>query len=245
VFQSSRISPEALADLSLRPQLIALGLDPRDGGQDGTLNVISLDIRRNTAQPNPLNAIRGYSVDVHFERAGFFGSYEYTNASFDARHYLRVPLGRRGVILATRVQAGSIAPDGGAPDRVPFAKRYFLGGSTSLRGWGRYEVSPLSMSGLPLGGFSMFQASVEARIRLFGQLGAVVFLDAGNVWEDEWRLRPNDLRYAAGPGLRYLTPVGPIRVDLGYQLNPIPGLLVDGQPEGRRWRAHFSIGQAF
>jgi outer membrane translocation and assembly module TamA len=101
------------------------------------------------------------------------------------------------------------------------------------------------MSGLPLGGFSMFQASVEARIRLFGQLGAVVFLDAGNVWEDEWRLRPNDLRYAAGPGLRYLTPVGPIRVDLGYQLNPIPGLLVDGQPEGRRWRAHFSIGQAF
>ncbi len=247
VFQSSRIERAALDDLSLRPQLIALGLDPRDGGQDGTLNAISFDIRRNTAQPNPLNAFRGYSVDVHLERAGGFfrGSYDYTNASIDARQYLRVPFGRRGVVMAARVQAGSIAPDGGAPDRVPFAKRYFLGGSTSLRGWGRYEVSPLSGSGLPLGGFSMFQASVEARIRLFGQLGAVVFLDGGNVWDDEWRLRLNDLRYSAGPGLRYLSPVGPIRIDLGYQLNPIPGLLVDGEPEGRRWRVHFSIGQAF
>jgi outer membrane translocation and assembly module TamA len=91
----------------------------------------------------------------------------------------------------------------------------------------------------------MVQATVEARIRLIGQLGAVLFLDAGNVWEDEWQVRTDDLRYAAGPGLRYITPVGPVRVDFGYQLNPIPGLLVDGKPEGRRWRIHFSIGQAF
>lgn len=246
VYQSSRISREALADLSLRPQLIALGLDPRTGGQDGTLNALSFDFRRNTSQPNPLNAFRGYSIDVHLERAGgpFQGSYDYTNASFDARHYLRVPIARR-VVLATRAQAGSIAPGAGVAARVPFAKRYFLGGSTSLRGWGRYEVSPLSGSGLPLGGFSMFQATVEARVRLLGQLGAVLFLDAGNVWEDEWQLRFDDLRAAAGPGLRYVTPVGPVRIDFGYQLNPIPGLLVDGKPETRRWRVHFSIGQAF
>ena len=246
VFQSSRISREALADLSLRPQLIALGLDPRTGGQDGTLNALSFDFQRNTAQPNPLNAFRGYSLDVHLERAGgwFQGSYSYTSASFDARHYQRLGIGR-GLVLATRVQAGSIAPDDGVSALVPFAKRYFLGGATSLRGWGRYEVSPLSGSGLPLGGFSMFQGTVEARVRLVGQLGAVIFLDAGNVWEDEWRLRLDDLRYTAGPGLRYNTPVGPIRIDLGYQLNPIPGLLVDGKPQGRQWRLHFSIGQAF
>ncbi len=246
VYQSSRISREALADLSLRPTLIALGLDPRTGGQDGTLTALSFDIRRNTSQPNPLNAFRGYSIDVHLERAGgpFRGSYHYSNASLDVRHYLRVPVGR-GIVLATRAQAGSIAPDGGVSARVPFAKRYFLGGSTSLRGWGRYEVSPLSGSGLPLGGFSMFQATVEARVRLWGQLGAVAFLDAGNVWEDEWQLRLRDFRYAAGPGLRYITPAGPVRVDLGYQLNPIPGLLVGDKREGRHWRIHFSIGQAF
>jgi outer membrane protein insertion porin family/translocation and assembly module TamA len=54
-----------------------------------------------------------------------------------------------------------------------------------------------------------------------------------------------DLRYAIGPGLRYLTPVGPIRFDVGFQLNPIPNLHIDGQPQERTWRMHFSIGQAF
>jgi hypothetical protein len=42
-----------------------------------------------------------------------------------------------------------------------------------------------------------------------------------------------------------MTPVGPARLDLGYQLNPLEGLLVNGEPQKRRWRVHFSIGQAF
>ena len=73
----------------------------------------------------------------------------------------------------------------------------------------------------------------------------MAFLDLGNVWPDPWRLHLNDLRYDVGPGLRYSTPVGPLRIDLGYQLNPVPGLLIDGKPQTRRWRLHFSIGQAF
>jgi outer membrane translocation and assembly module TamA len=73
----------------------------------------------------------------------------------------------------------------------------------------------------------------------------VLFADAGNVWTDPWDFNVNDLRYDIGPGLRYNTPIGPIRVDFGYQLNPIPGLLVDGKPETRHYRFHFSIGQAF
>jgi outer membrane translocation and assembly module TamA len=60
-----------------------------------------------------------------------------------------------------------------------------------------------------------------------------------------WHLATRELRYDVGPGLRYVTPVGPVRVDFAYQLNPIEGLLVDGLPESRRWRVHFSLGQAF
>ena len=128
---------------------------------------------------------------------------------------------------------------------MPFSKKYFLGGATSIRGWGRYEVSPQGGSGLPIGGNTMLEFSSEARLALGGNLGAVAFLDAGSVWTNSWEVRLDDLRYAVGPGLRYLTPVGPIRLDVGYQLNPIPGLLVNGQPQARRWRMHFSIGQAF
>ena len=80
---------------------------------------------------------------------------------------------------------------------------------------------------------------------IWKNLSGVLFADAGNVWTDPWDFNVNDLRYDIGPGLRYNTPIGPIRVDFGYQLNPIPGLLVDGKPETRHYRFHFSIGQAF
>ena len=128
---------------------------------------------------------------------------------------------------------------------MPFHKRYFLGGASSIRGWGRYEVSPLSGFGFPIGGLTMMQGTSEVRMPIAGNLGAVVFLDFGNVWEEAWNFDTGDIRYAVGPGLRYLTPVGPIRVDVGYQLNPIPNLLVNGLPQKRQLRVHFSIGQAF
>ena len=91
----------------------------------------------------------------------------------------------------------------------------------------------------------MFAFSSELRATIRGSFGAVLFLDAGDVWADKWAFRFGELRYAVGPGLRYQTPVGPVRFDIGYQLNPIPGLLVNGSPQARRFRLHFSIGQAF
>jgi outer membrane translocation and assembly module TamA len=91
----------------------------------------------------------------------------------------------------------------------------------------------------------MFDFSTELRVPLAGKLGAVLFLDAGNVWTNPWDINPNDLRYDVGPGLRYTTPIGPIRFDVGYQLNPIEGLMVNGAMQTRRFRIHFSVGQAF
>jgi outer membrane translocation and assembly module TamA len=80
---------------------------------------------------------------------------------------------------------------------------------------------------------------------VWGKLGAVVFLDYGNVWAGTFDFEPGNLRYALGPGLRYMTPIGPARIDFGWQLNPIDNLRVNGEPEARHWRLHFSIGQAF
>lgn len=243
LYQSSRISNAALMDLALRPLLISLGLDPTTGSQDGSLSAVAIDARRTTAR-NLLDSRNGYMVGVHLEKAGgpLPGTFNYTNVSFEARHFL--PVTRR-VVVASRVQFGGTRPAGRDLRRLPFAKRYFLGGADSLRGWGRYDVSPLSGSGLPIGGLTMAAATMEVRAWIWGELGGVLFLDAGNAWSDPWQVRLNDLRYAVGPGFRYLTPVGPLRIDLGYQLNPIKGLLVDGKPEKRRWRVHFSIGQAF
>lgn len=237
------ISREALEDLTFRDELIALGLDPRTGVGRGQRSAISLDFGRHTAE-NLLDARRGYVATVHLEQAGKWlqGSYDYYELTAEGRYY--VSLGSRAVIAA-KVRGGSIDAFGPQQTRVPFFKRYFLGGATNLRGWGRFEVSPLSGSGLPIGGATRFDFSTELRVPIWRNLGGVIFVDGGNVWDNPWDFNLGDLRYDAGPGLRYNTPIGPIRVDLGYQLNRIPGLLVNGKEEARRFRFHFSIGQAF
>lgn len=239
---SSTIAAEVLTDPSLRNDLIALGLDPTTLEQNGTLNAIGFDVQHSTAD-NLLDPRRGYQVAWHAEQAGGIapGSFNYAAVSFDGRHYL--PFGD-SVVLASRVQIGNIRPSGNAQTNVPFAKRFLLGGATSIRGWGRYEVSPLGGEGLPIGGDSMLAFSEEIRAVLRGSVGGVLFLDAGNVWADSWGFT-RDLHYTIGPGVRYHTPIGPLRLDFGYQLNPIPNLLVNGSPQRRRWRLHFSIGQAF
>ncbi|MBI2834016.1 MAG: BamA/TamA family outer membrane protein [Acidobacteria bacterium] len=240
-YEEYAIDNEALLDLKFRDDLIALGLDPTTGYAKGTLTAVGFDVQRNTTN-SLLDASTGYVATVHLEQAGRWlpGTFRYVEVSGEGRHYW--PIAGR-LVLANRIRAASI--DGPGPKGVPFFKRYFLGGSTSLRGWGRFEVSPLSGSGLPIGGASMLELSSEVRVPLVGNLTGVLFLDGGNVWPDAWDVNLNDLRYAAGPGLRYNTPIGPIRFDVGRQLNPIPGLLVDGEPEKRHWRMHISIGQAF
>lgn len=247
VFGSSEKNLTSISDLAfndplLATDLIALGLDPDTQKQEGTLGAVGIDFQH-TATDSVLDARRGYQVGVHVEQAGRLlpGTFNYTAISADAR--LFIPIGD-DIVIANRLQMGNIQAAGGDPRNVPFAKKYFLGGATSNRGWGRFEVSPLSTSGLPIGGNTMIGLSSELRARLKGNFGGVLFIDSGNVWTNQSEV-DGVLRTAAGIGLRYATPVGPIRLDFGYQLNPMDGLSIRGQPETRRWRVHFSIGQAF
>jgi outer membrane protein assembly complex protein YaeT len=251
-WERCEISPELLIDLSQRDEVIAVGCDPTHGGiSSGQRSSISVDAGRNTTG-NVLDPQRGYLAALHVEQAGTWlqGTYNYYEVTGEARLYRRI-IG--STVLALRGRVGSIDPIGHTIESgesaeeigVPFHKRYFLGGATNLRGWGRFDVAPLSGFGLPLGGHSFTDFSVELRAPIWKKLGAVVFLDGGNVWTNPWDFNFNDLRYDVGPGLRYNTPIGPFRFDFGYQLNPIPGLKVNGEPEARRFRIHFSIGQAF
>ena len=241
-FQSYKVADFALADPTAHDLLISLGLDPLNGTARGLLSSLDFDIHRSTAD-STVNARRGYTLDAHLERAGSFlrGDYDFAETILEGRYYLA--LGERAVV-AVKARGGSIGTPRGENLRVPFFRRYFLGGASSLRGWGRFEVSPLH-NGLTIGGHTMFESSAELRAPVWGNLSAVLFADAGNVWNDAWAFDLGDLRYDVGPGLRYLTPIGPIRADLGFQLNPLEGLLIDGKPQSRRFRFHFSIGQAF
>ncbi len=251
-FERYTIAEAALADPKFRDDLIALGLDPETREGRGTLVALAIDITHDTVG-SLLDARRGYLASLHVERAErvLGGDWRYTEVSFEARYYW--PLGGRTVLASKTRFAGLLAPGSEAADdplnvrnpNVPFFKRFFLGGSTTLRGWGRYEVSPLNAAGVPIGGLGLFELTTELRYPIRGPLTGVAFIDSGTVSIDPWEIAASDLRYDAGAGLRYDTIIGPIRLDVGYQLNPIPGLVTGGEPQQRRWRIHVSLGQAF
>jgi outer membrane protein assembly complex protein YaeT len=242
-YEHYEIANYALLDLTLRDELIALGLDPRTGTGGGYLRGLAFDLSHDTI-PNLLDARRGYLATVHLEQAGSWlpSDFTYNEATLEGRQYQ--PVGG-STVLATRVHAGALFGPGDPDSHIPFFKRYFLGGATNVRGWGRFEVGPTSGAGLPIGGFSVFDFSTELRFPIKGNFSGVAFLDGGNVWSGKFDYHLNDLRYDVGPGLRYSTPIGPVRVDIGYQLTPLDLLIVDGSPEKHHWRIHFSIGQAF
>lgn len=146
------------------------------------------------------------------------------------------------------MQGGFMRPDT-AQRPIPIFERFFLGGANTVRGYGERDLGPKDASGEPLGGEAYAAASTELRERLYRKLYGVVFFDAGQLWQRPvgrtWPhitgTRWDDYRYGTGFGFRLQTPVGPIRLEYGYKLNPFPG-------EGGFWNRseiHFSLGEAF
>ena len=219
------------------------GSAPESGSLDGVLSTVAVDFHRDTTE-SVLDPRQGYRVSARSEQGGgwFGGDFTYAEIQLEGRHF--VSLGDR-VVLANRAHAGALSQPDSAGSAVPLFTRFYLGGASSLRGWGRHEVGPLGESGTPGGGLTMFEAGSEARVQAAGPLSFAVFIDAGNAWDRSWHLDLRDLRSSVGAGVRVLTPLGPVRLDYGYQLTPFDGLVIDEEPRNRRWRVHFSIGQAF
>ena len=118
-------------------------------------------------------------------------------------------------VLALRGTVGSI--QGATTFLVPPDQRFYAGGSGTVRGYKYQSVGPLFPSNRPTGGTSLGAATVEFRQRFGESLGAVMFVDAGQVGTDSAPFT-GDLRLGAGVGARYYTPIGPIRLDVALPL---------------------------
>jgi outer membrane protein assembly complex protein YaeT len=180
--------------------------------------------------------------------------------------YRRLP-GRRAVVFATGARLGLasgfdrqvvqlddngepvIGPDGepvvDVVSDLPASERFFAGGDTSVRGYALDRLgtpATIDRNGFPTGGNAVFILNAELRVPLIGGLGAVGFMDAGNVFNRVGDFAFGAIKPTAGVGLRYLSPIGPIRVDLGFKLDR--GRLPTGEQE-RLTELHISLGQAF
>ena len=128
---------------------------------------------------------------------------------------------------------------------LPASERFFAGGNTTVRGFALDRLGTsrtISSSGFPTGGNGEVVVNAELRVATVKGMTAVGFVDAGNVFPRASEIRLTDLRPAAGFGVHYRSPVGPLRVELGFNLDPQE--LVPGRPE-RRTVIHVSLGQAF
>ncbi|HWF09792.1 MAG TPA: POTRA domain-containing protein [Bryobacteraceae bacterium] len=183
------------------------------------------------------------------------------------------------LVLARETQVGiqpafSIPTNTEAGDPIPLAERFFGGGGNTQRGFPENQAGPRDLlTGFPLGGSALFFNNTELRFPLYGaNINGVLFEDAGNVYSSlgdiSFRTRQRDqtdfnyMVHAAGFGVRYRTPIGPLRLDLAYSINPpkyngFPGSysqLVQCSAAGTcqaspqqisHFQFFFSIGQAF
>ena len=183
-----------------------------------------------------INPTRGYVFSAMLEAAsGLYGSdISFLSPEIELKTYLPTAF---QVVFAGRLKAQSILETEDT-DHIPIFKRLFLGGSNTVRGYRFQNLGLLDETGNPLGGLSALNANFELRRRLYKSLAGVLFLDMGLLSDDAFDYDFSDMRFSSGAGVRYDTPVGPIRVDVGYKLNPETS-------KEDRWRIHFSIGHAF
>lgn len=153
---------------------------------------------------------KGYKISgsVSYAGLGFSGASKFYKLQLSIIRYFPVT---EDVVLAARLSAGVVQGITGE-DRTPIEERFLLGGANSLRGWGRHRVYPESASRIEIGGNTMGEASAELRFPIWEPLLGVIFIDSGNVWESSY-VFDDDLRYNLGTGLRFRTPIGPLRLD--------------------------------
>jgi translocation and assembly module TamA len=137
-------------------------------------------------------------------------------------------------VLAGRVAVATLVVDD--IDNVAPNRRLYAGGAGSVRGYAYQNIGPRDINGDPTGGRSSLIMSAELRYRLNEQFGLVAFVDAGNANESILPTLDN-LKFGVGGGVRYLTPVGPIRLDVAVPLQP-----ESGDPSVA---VYVGIGQAF
>ncbi len=218
-------------------------LDPNDvEREDREVEILSLiPIFYLDRRDDPLDPEIGWSSAVQLEYALPFEDNEVHFLKLFWQHTHYFPLGRAGS-LAASFRLGAIEPlDPNAeldplvpadlPSAlVPVSERFFAGGRTSHRAYDRDQLGipgkTLFPSGgdlVEVGGNGLALLNLDYRFPIADPVGGIVFLDYGNVWAD-WRdLDAADLKPGAGLGLRYASPIGPVRLEIGWKLDPEPG----------------------
>ena len=169
---------------------------------------------------DPFNPFKGYFVSSALEWAYPLFDTESDFIKLFSKYQRYIP-------VSNRIQLGFTTRLGLASGYMPIPERFFAGGSNSFRGTRYDELGPKDPKfGNPVGGKALFLLNLEMVFPVYPSLenlGAVVFYDAGNVWPEYTDFSLGDMEHALGLGLRYRTPLGPVRLELAWNLSAPPG----------------------
>ena len=192
----------------------------------------------------------GAILGVTYDIAGLGGDYSFHKIQPTIRGYYAP---HRRIMLAARASVGFMFPFG-AKAGTPIDMRFYLGGSDTVRGWGLRRLSPKVFladcqsdntgaceDGVPTGGQTMVLANFETRVLLVDKLSMVGFFDMGDVRGGVRSFSPKNWNYSVGPGVRFESPIGVFRLDVGFRLNETD----QSAAENRIWAVHFGLGEAF
>jgi outer membrane protein insertion porin family len=170
---------------------------------------------------------------VEFQFAGLGGDTKYYKVIGESAWF--VPLPVFNLVWAVRGLAGFAQGYGG--EEVPIFERFFLGGANTLRGQRTRTVAPKDDRGEVIGGTSELLFNTELLIPIIARFRLALFFDAGNAYGFGTDFDPTNLRYSAGVGVRFFSPLGPMRLDLGYNL--------DKEPGEKDYQVNFTVGAPF
>jgi outer membrane protein insertion porin family len=122
-------------------------------------------------------------------------------------------------------------------EELPLSERYFLGGPTTIRGYEFRAIGPVDEDDRPYGGNKSLSFNVEVIFPLIQNFKGVIFYDTGNAWEEGDPYSFADLRASVGAGIRFFSPLGPIRLEYGWALDRMEG--------DKPGQFHFSVGAFF
>jgi outer membrane protein insertion porin family len=140
------------------------------------------------------------------------------------------------LVIALAGRLGLAAPYGGT-QALTIQDRFFAGGASTVRGFREDRLGPLDAQGNPTGGNATAIFNAELRFPIWRFIGGAVFIDTGTVTPEIKDLQWNTFKSGAGGGLLIKTPVGPLRMDIGYALQPVPG--------ESRTHVYFTVGNPF
>ncbi|MBI5212665.1 MAG: outer membrane protein assembly factor BamA [Nitrospirae bacterium] len=184
---------------------------------------------------NPFDPRSGLLAGLSFKAASaaLFSETDFTKMLLYVNKYQSLS---KRIVFAVSLRGGAAKGFGSTKD-LPIVERFFLGGRTTVRGYEQDTLGPKGTDGTPTGGNAFAMGNLEIRTDVGKGIGLVAFLDGGNVWKKIENADITDIKYTAGMGLRYNTPVGPFRLDYGLKL--------DREKGESKSEIHFSIGHAF